>query len=438
MRIKSLSIARFPFFYGYVILFSGTIGVLMSVPGQTVGISVFTDFLIEDLKISRENLSIAYLIGTLSSSLLLTYAGQFFDRFGARITSVLSGFFLGLSLIFIAKVGWFSDVLSNQWHIGSLSVMVFIFITIGFFLVRFFGQGVLTMSSRNMIMKWFEKRRGMASAVMGIAVSFGYSYAPRIFDLLITNSGWQGAWIQIAVVSSVFFTLFALLTFRDNPEDYGLTPDGKEIDIHLKSKPKYHPDKQYTLKEARATYSFWIFNLTLSLQALYVTALTFNIVNIFADAGLTREDAILIFLPSSVVAVVFQVVGGYLADYIKLKYLLMVQIIGLILSMVGLTMLAHGLPVYLIIIGNGISGGLFGVVSAVMWPRFFGTEHLGAITGFNMSWMVAGSALGPYLFSLFYDYAGNYEIAGIVNLVIAAVLFFLSIYADNVNESKSF
>jgi MFS family permease len=438
MKIKSFSIARFPFFYGYVILFGGTIGILMSVPGQTVGISVFTDFLIEDLKISRENLSLAYLIGTLSSSFLLTYAGRFFDRFGARITSALSGFFLGLSLIFIAEVGWLSDILSNQWRMGGLSTVVFILITTGFFLVRFFGQGVLTMSSRNMIMKWFEKRRGMASAVMGIAVSFGFSYAPRIFDLLITNSGWQEAWIQIAVVSSVFFTLFAVLIFRDNPKDYGLIPDGKEIDIHLKSKPKYHPDKQYTLKEARATYSFWIFNLTLSLQALYITALTFNIVNIFADAGLTREDAILIFLPSSVVAVVFQVVGGYLADYIKLKYLLMVQIIGMILSMAGLMMLAHGLPVYLIIIGNGISGGLFGVVSAVMWPRFFGTEHLGAITGFNMSWMVAGSALGPYLFSLFYDYAGNYEIAGIANLIIAIVLLILSIYADNVNESKSF
>ena len=115
----------------------------------------------------------------------------------------------------------------------------------------------------------------------------------------------------------------------------------------------------------------------------------------------------------------------------------MVQIIGMILSMAGLTILAQGLPVYLIIIGNGISGGLFGVVSAVMWPRFFGTEHLGAITGLNMSWMVAGSALGPYLFSLFYDFAGNYELAGIINLLVAAVLLLLSFRADNVNESKN-
>jgi MFS family permease len=436
MKINKINVAKFPFFYGYVILFSGTIGILISVSGQTVGISVFTDFIIRDLKITRENLSLAYLIGTLSSSFVLTYAGRFFDKFGARITSVLAGFFLGLSLLFIAKVGLFTNIIANHWQIGSWSSVVFVLITIAFFMVRFFGQGVLTMSSKNMVMKWFEKRRGMASAIMGIAISFGFSYAPRLFDLLISYSGWQNAWIQIAIISGIFFTLFAAITFRDNPREYGLIPDGKGIIHNSKNKPKYHPDKQYTLKEARATYSFWIFTLVLSLQALYLTALTFNIVNIFADAGLTREDAIMIFLPSSIVAVLFQVVGGYLADFIKIKYLLMVQLIGMILSMSGLSMLSEGLPVYLVIIGNGISGGLFGVVSSVMWPRFYGIKHLGAITGYNMSWIVAGSALGPYLFSLLYDFSGNYNFAGLINLFIASILFVLSFRADNVNEIK--
>ena len=86
-------ISKFPFFYGYVIIFAGTIGVIMSAPGQTVGISVFTDFLIEDLKISRDNLSLAYLIGTLLSSLILTYAGKFYDKFPAVKHIPLSAFF---------------------------------------------------------------------------------------------------------------------------------------------------------------------------------------------------------------------------------------------------------------------------------------------------------------------------------------------------------
>ncbi|WP_010418220.1 hypothetical protein [Anaerophaga thermohalophila] len=35
--------ARWPFFYGYVVAFFGTIGIWASVPGQTIGVSAFTD-----------------------------------------------------------------------------------------------------------------------------------------------------------------------------------------------------------------------------------------------------------------------------------------------------------------------------------------------------------------------------------------------------------
>lgn len=34
---------RAPFFYGWVVVVASTIGVVMSIPGQTMGVSVFTD-----------------------------------------------------------------------------------------------------------------------------------------------------------------------------------------------------------------------------------------------------------------------------------------------------------------------------------------------------------------------------------------------------------
>ncbi|MFW6289211.1 MAG: MFS transporter, partial [Spirochaetota bacterium] len=75
--------ARFPFFYGWVLLGSGTIGLLMSAPGQTVGVSVFTDPLMEALGLTRSLLSLGYLVGTLASALLLSRAGRLYDRYGA-------------------------------------------------------------------------------------------------------------------------------------------------------------------------------------------------------------------------------------------------------------------------------------------------------------------------------------------------------------------
>lgn len=46
------SAARAPFFYGWIIILMGTLGVLMSTPGQTIGLSTFTDSLIEVLSIN--------------------------------------------------------------------------------------------------------------------------------------------------------------------------------------------------------------------------------------------------------------------------------------------------------------------------------------------------------------------------------------------------
>jgi len=73
-----------------------------------------------------------------------------------------------------------------------------------------------------------------------------------------------------------------------------------------------------------------------------------------------------------------------------------------------------------------------------MWSRFYGTKHLGAITGYNMSWMVAGTALGPYFFSLLYGFYGSYNLAAYLSISAAAILLFFSFSADNVNESNTF
>ncbi|MGD8778168.1 MAG: MFS transporter [Ignavibacteria bacterium] len=408
----------------------------MSSPGQTVGISVFTDFLIDDLNIARENLSLAYLIGTLSSSFILTYAGKFFDRFGARVTSVLAGFCLGLALFYLSEVNVTLSLAESIFGNSHTEVIVFVLLVLGFFAVRFFGQGVLTMASKNMVMKWFEKRRGMASAFMGIAISFGFSYSPRIFDWIISIYGWHGAWQVIAFIVGILFVIFAIITFRDNPFEFGLKPDGKEIISKRQKSISFQPIKDYTLSEARSTFSFWVFNLSFFLHGLYITAITFHIVDIFEGAGMQREEAIMIFLPSAVIAVTFQLVSGYVADFIKMKYLLMVNLIGLIIANTGLWFLSPGLPVYLIILGNGIGSGLFGVVSSVTWPRYYGLTHLGAISGYSMSWIVAGSAIGPYLFSLLHKIENNYQLAGLLSLVCCIILLILSFKADNVNLKK--
>lgn len=425
---------KWPFFYGWIILIAGTIGVLMSIPGQTMGVSVFTDYLVDALQIERTSLSLAYMIGTISSGLLITKAGKYYDLYGARIMAMLSGFMLGLVLLSLSKVDLIVNAIAGISDAISIETITIIVLVFGFFGIRFFGQGILTMVSRNMVMKWFETRRGLANAIMGLFVSFGFSYAPRIFNSMIEHVGWRDTWFQLGLVVGGAFVLFALIIFRDNAKDCGLQPDGKwrkKVTKETKTKTV----KEYTLKEATRKYSFWIFNLSFALNALFVTAITFHIVSIFQEVNLDRTSAISIFLPSSFVAVSINFIGGWLSDYIRLKYLLMLNMIGVIMASVALIQLDTASDSYwLLFTGIGIVSGVFSVINTVTWPRFFGTKHLGSISGFAMSWTVIASAIGPFLFSLSLKHSGSYMIGIIVCMAMATALFILSFRANNVQE----
>ncbi|MGF7141222.1 MFS transporter [Roseimarinus sediminis] len=430
---------QFPFFYGWVILAAGTIGVIMSLPGQTMGVSVFTDYLIAALRIERTSLSLAYLLGTVISGFMITRAGKYYDKYGARVMAMLAGFMLGLMAIGLSKVDFMVDAITRWLGSSYREYIAIVLLVFGFWGIRFFGQGILTMVSRNMVMKWFESHRGLANAIMGVFVSFGFSYAPRLLNDLIEYDGWRAAWGVIGLFVGIVFVIFALVFFRDNARDCGVEPDGKlgRVKNKLFSK-KAALEKEFTLKQAQRKYSFWVFNLGIALNALFVTAFTFHVVSIFKQAGFDRESAIAIFLPASFIAVVFNFVGGWISDYIRLKYLLIINMVGIAIAGFALTQLnTANVAYYLLIVGNGIMSGLFSVINTVSWPRFFGVKHLGAISGYSMSWTVIASALGPYLFSLSLKYSGSYTLGSIIVIALALTLMVLGLKANNVEAEAA-
>ncbi|NQU85495.1 MAG: MFS transporter [Mariniphaga sp.] len=422
--------SKLPFFYGWVILFAGTIGVLVSAPGQTMGVSVFTDYLIEAIGISRDNLSFAYMAGTIASSFALTWAGKMYDKYGARIVGVVVSIWLGFVLLLFSQVDHIIGFLGGSLQSGiytSIAIATFIFL---FFMLRFAGQGVLTMVSRNMIMKWFIKRRGLVNGISAVFISFGFSVAPLTFNLFIEEFTWRGGYLIMAGCIAILFTIFVFIFFRDNPEDLGLVPDGEKSgnvdkDVIIK------PFRQFTLKEARLTYSFWLFSLPLAVYALYITGFTFHLTSIFESAGLTKEMALGVFVPMSFISVLLSFFGGWISDKIKLKNLLYIITFGQIVGLFSLGNLDDGIFYYGFIIGNGISSGLYSVLMAVTWPRFFGRDHLGKISGLVMAIIVFASALGPIIFSFSFSKLGSYQFGIFAVMAISAILFLMSFKADN-------
>lgn len=427
-RLSFVNPSKSPFFYGYAILFIGTIGVYCSVPGQTIGVSVFTDPVKDALGLSRNQFSNAYMIGTICSSLVIGKAGKWFDKYGAAYVAFFATITLAFALLLCSWSVHMSEFIKSALSYDSW-IIPFVLMTSLFFLLRFSGQGVLTMASRNMIMIWFDKNRGKVNAISSVAISFGFSSSPIWLDAVIEGNGWQKSW-QFMALGLVIFSFLVIQFYKNKPEEHGLVPDGsahKERD----SRKAVKVTNQFTLKKAKGTRAFWMYGLILSFNSFFITGLTFHVVSVFKSEGFSKDDAISIFLPISVVAVIISIVFNFLSDYVKLKILLYVMIFGGILASIGFLSLStmYGIP--LLVAGFGITGGFFAVLNAIVWPRFYGRTHLGAITGKIMSFLILASALAPPIFSFCFSTFESYRLLGYLGLGFMIFLTFSSIKANN-------
>lgn len=407
-------------YYGYIVIAVGTLGVIMSIPGQTMGVSVYTEHLIRSLSLTRSQLSFAYLLGTISSSFLLPYAGRVLDRLGPRFMAVLATSCLGLALTYISFTPTLSTFFTELTGAPKY-VLSFIIIFFGFLGVRHFGQGQLTMCSRTMMGQWFEKKRGTILGFSGVFVAFGFGLAPLVLTKLIAWTGWQKS-LYILTMACFSVGIIAYIFFRKSPETCGLKIDGGLLDEGGDGEGSDHHIKlsghDFTADEAKKTFTFWVFNFAMVAQATFVTAITFHMTFIAKLNHMSSEKAYSIFLYIAVISTLCDLIGGFLSDRIPLKYLITTMQLGLCLALFGITYYQYDWGMALTALGFGVSGGLFAQLSGSAWPKLFGRTHLGSISGVSMSWIVLGSALGPYMLSLGGDTQKG------VNFVIALFILF--------------
>ena len=423
-----------PVFYGWFIVVAATIGMIFTIPGQTMGFSVFTDILIEELGLSRLQLSTAYLVGTVLSGFSLPSLGRLFDAIGARRMAVYAATATGLILFYLALSARISRGLFNLLGGSGTSAVVisFLVITVGFYLIRASAQGVLALTGRNMIGKWFDYHRGTALAISGVFTGFAFSIAPRVLDGLIGRFGYAGAWTFLGILTFAGMGTIGWLFYRDNPEECGLTMDGPEA---FGKKRAMHADaiahRDYTLAEAIRTVPFWAFILSFAFYSLFGTAITFHIVSVGAEAGIDRTTVIGYFVPMAFFSVSTNLFCGWISSKTRLKYLLIGMNVAAFASVVGALNLSAGWGPALFVAGNGICGGSFVALAGISTPRFFGRKHIGAISGVGMSSMVIASGIGPFLFSLSTALTGSFRVALWASLFVPVLLVLLSTRSDN-------
>lgn len=443
------------------------LGQICTAPGQTFAISAFTPSLRESLGLSDAQLAAAYMLGTFAAAFPLLLVGPLADRIGNRATML--GSVVGLTL-----ACWYTSL------VGGVVSLFFAFL-----LLRFLGQGALSLLSQNTAAMWFHSKLGRVSAGMSVGMAGAFAMIPGGLIATIEVLGWRATYRLLGVIVAVVMLPLLLLVYRNHPRDVGQHPDGVipldereqhrqleqadgRADNHLaaqqdtgaagaksselessaseslereSSEIGRRPVDMVSLPsmpfpEAIRHASYWIVAISMACWALTGTGAVFYLLDISALAGVSADDSAKAFVTIAGCMLVSQLIGGPLADRLPLNLLLGVAVSLLAVGMGRLLTLGGVSDLHWFAGFFGAGQGLALVVGATVWVRYFGPEHLGKIRGTAWSIAVAGSGAGPFVLGWVRDQTGSFY-AGIATFTIAlACLAGLSIFAVDPDKSR--
>jgi MFS family permease len=401
------------FYYGWIIVIISNLAFFMSAPGQSYSISVFVNEYYSVFPYSETTLSSLYSVATILSGSLLLFMGRASDKYGPRKMMMLAGFMLALS-------AFFSSFVSNIF-------MIFI----SFFLLRYFGQGSLTLLPNALVPQWFEKNRALAISLSTIGGLLATMLIPSFNLWLIKSIGWEAAWRIWSLILIVIFIPVIFVFGADKPEDFDIEMEKQAL---KKDKSKYieqvnHQIHTFSLKEALKTKEFWIAGVISMIPSMFTTGMTFHFYNIMLLRNISNEGAAMIIGLIALPSFIIPFLAKPLIDKQPVRRVLSVTIFMMIISMFSLMYLVSGqFQAIVFILFYGLAIAIQAVTLNVLWPNYYGRKHLGSIRGAATIFMVIGSALGPLPFGISYDITDSYNLAILAMIIFSAIAFIGSFF----------
>lgn len=366
----------------------------LSGPGQTAGVSVFIDPLIEGLGLSRGTVSTAYLVGTLAGALAMPRIGRLLDQRGARWTlTVVAGAF---GVVLAAMAG----------------VMGVVTLLLGFAGIRMLGQGGVSLIATTAVAPWFDRRRGTAIGVTAAVGSALMSLVPVLSAFLIVRLGWRATWVVLGALVWLVLLPVARRGLIDHPADVDQHVDGLDPAARAAAEAADTRTRPATVDrtrdEAIRTPMFWAITGAVTATGMIGTGLAFHQIDLLGEQGLTPVQAAANFLPQTGAALVVTLLVGAMVDRFAPRWVLLASMVLLGAAMLGVGLVSPGLTAALYGMAVGAAGAAARALEGAAFPQLFGTRALGEIRGVVHGLSVASTALGPLALSLGRDLTGSY------------------------------
>ncbi|WP_232527889.1 MFS transporter [Microbacterium suaedae] len=378
-----------------IVLAAGAISA-MTVPGQTAGLSVFTDPLIAEVGIDRTQISLSYLVGTLTGAAAQPIIGRASDRWSPRtvlivIACALAAFLVGLSFV--------TEVFG---------------LTAGFVGVRMAGQGALSLAVTTAVARAISSRRGLALGLSTAIGSAGISLAPIGIERLIDAVGIRAAWRWEALIV-LAVVVPAAMFFR------------RRVD-HADHVAAHRDEEEWTVGEAVRTGMFWVLSLAVATTSMLGTALQFHQIALLGEQGLEPWEAAANFLPQTVTALLATVLVGALVDRVNPRIIIVAAMLAMGGALLLVSFVEPGWRAILYGLVLGSAGGSLRGMEAATFVRYFGTKHIGQIRGFAGVVSLGASALGPFVLAYGREMAGGFVTPSIALAVIPAAVIVAGVF----------
>ncbi|GAA1181981.1 MFS transporter [Nesterenkonia xinjiangensis] len=390
----------------WAIVTAGSVATVMSAPGQTAAIAVFTDPLIDELDITRNALSTSYMVATLLGACALPFIGRALDRYGIGRVMVAIGLVFGAVLVALSLV---TEIIG---------------LTLGFIGVRMVGQGALGLAASTAVAVHITRRRGLAIGIKTAVGSAGIAMAPVLLEWMIRHLGMSTVWlIEGLLVWAVVIPV--ALYFRRLPRPL-VEPERSPSSGSISA---VAPQLHWTASQAVRAPMFWIITAGVAASGMLGTGLQFHQIAALGERGLSPTEAAANFVPQAVAMLVVTIGVGGLADRLAPKVAVAASMLLLAGSMAFLTLVTD--PWTGVIYGAllGASGGAVRTVEAASFARYFGTLHLGAIRGIVTTVAVGSTAFGPVMLSLGLDLVGSYALTAAILAAIPVVVGVAALFA---------
>ncbi|MEX0876777.1 MAG: MFS transporter, partial [Phycisphaerales bacterium] len=379
-------------------------------------------------------------------------------RHGTRAVMTVVALLFGLACAFIGV----STALVKQFDTGqqTYTLLSLAVLTFSFFFLRFLGQGALGLTSSHALAMWFERRLGFVESIRHLGMPLAVAVLPGAILLLIDTTGWRAAYAILGVCVWAIVLPLLWIAYVNRPEDMGQNIDADphphprhlnkdEIDVEIdapsigdaghsfdiesisETAGAHH---QFTLNEAMRTRAYWIVTASMVLSAAVGTSFVFHIQPMVADLGLSKSTSAAVVGTFGVVSLIVTVPFGHLVDRFRPRMLLAAS--GLALGSASasyalagsldaytlFSISATALMLHLAFLLLGLSQGMLFVLASPIFARYYGRTHHGAIRGSLTTFMVIGTSAGPFVFSFWRDFSGNFNQVYLASALVAIVL----------------